>query len=157
MKRISSAQTFFMKKIFPVIWLCVIVAIGATALTHGALARDPAILVVPVIMFVAGIFVYRKAIRDLADEVHDGGDFLKVRRGSEEETIPLANIINVSAATQMNPPRITLKLSKPGKFGDEVVFSPQKPFSFNVFAKNPTAEDLILRVDAARRGGTRRP
>ena len=80
-----------------------------------------------------------------------------MRRGSEEETIPLASIINVSAATQMNPPRITLKLAKPGRFGDEVVFSPQKPFSFNVFAKNPIAEDLIMRVDAARRGGTRRP
>lgn len=155
MKKISSAQTFFMKKIFPVIWICVIVAIGATALMQGALAREPAVLIVPVIMFAAGIFVYRNAIVDLADEVHDGGDFLKVRRGSDEETIPLANIINVSAATQMNPPRITLKLSKPGKFGDEVVFSPQKPFSFNVFARNPTADDLIMRVDAARRG-TRR-
>ena len=74
MKRISSAQTFFMKKIFPVIWICVIAAIVATALTQGALTRDPGILVVPVIMVVAGIFVYRKAIWDLADEVHDGGD-----------------------------------------------------------------------------------
>lgn len=157
MKRISSAQTFFMKKIFPVIWICIIAVIVTTALTQGAVARDPAILVVPLIMVVAGIFVYRKAIWDLADEVHDGGDFLKVRRGSEEETIPLASIINVSAATQMNPPRITLKLAKPGRFGDEVVFSPRKPFSFNVFAKNAIAEDLIMRVDAARRGGTRRP
>jgi hypothetical protein len=56
----------------------------------------------------------------------------------------------------MNPPRITLKLARPGRFGDEVVFLPQKPFSFNVFAKNPIAEDLILRVDAARRGSVRR-
>jgi hypothetical protein len=156
MKKISSNQTFIVKKIFPIVWLCVIAAILVTAITQHAATRNPLFLVVPLVLLITGMFAYRNAIRDLADEVHDGGDFLKVRRGSEEETIPLASIINVSAATQMNPPRITLKLAKPCRFGDEVVFSPIKPFSFNVFARNPTAEDLILRVDAARRGNVRR-
>jgi hypothetical protein len=145
-----------MKKIAPVIWLCVIVAIVATGLQQGAFQREPWVLLMPLVLAVAGIFVYRKMIWVLADEVYDGGDFLTVRKGSEEETVPLANIINVSAATQTNPPRITLKLATPGRFGDEVVFSPVRPLSFNVFAKNPTAEDLIIRVDAARRGLVRR-
>jgi hypothetical protein len=156
MRRISSAQTFLMKKIVPVLWLCVLVAIFATGFTQGAFRREPWLLVMPLILLMVGISVYRKMIWDLADEVHDGGDFLKVRKGNEEDTIPLAGIINVSASTHMNPPRITLKLATPGRFGDEVVFSPIKPFSFNVFAKNPTAEDRIMRVDAARRGLVRR-
>jgi hypothetical protein len=156
MKKISSNQTFFMKRVFPVIWFCVIAMIFATAFMQGAAVRNPEVLVLPVVMLLTGFFIYRKAIWDLADEVHDGGDFLKVRKGSEEDTIPLANIMNVSAATQMNPPRITLTLIKPCRFGNEVVFSPVKPFSFNVFAKNPTAEELIVRVDAARRGSVRR-
>jgi hypothetical protein len=156
MRRISSPQTFVMKKVVPVVWLCVLLAIFLTGLAQGAFQREPLLLFTPVILLVIGISVYRKLIWDLADEVHDGGDFLKVRKGSEEDTIPLAGIINVSASTQMNPPRITLKLAIPGRFGDEIVFSPIKPFSFNVFAKNPTAEDLIMRVDAARRGLVRR-
>jgi hypothetical protein len=155
-KRISSSQTFFLKKIFPVIWLCVIAVILVTALMQWTLARNPFALILPLAPLAVGIFVYRQWIWDLADEVHDGGDFLKVRRGGEEETIPLVDIINVSDATRTNPPRITLKLRRPCRFGDEVVFSPSKPFSFNVFAKNPTAEDLIMRVDAARRGVVRR-
>jgi hypothetical protein len=154
MKKISSGQTFFLKKIFPVIWLGVILSVLAPALMLGALEKaGPIILIGPIFMVGIGAIVYRKLIFDLADEVHDGGDFLKVRKGSEEETIPLANIMNVSATTMINPPRITLKLLKPGRFGDEVSFSPVKPFSFNAFARNGIAEDLIVRVDAARRLG----
>ena len=157
MKKISSAQTFFMKKIFPVIWLAVIVSIIVPALMNGALAHaGPVVLIVPGVMVVVGVIVYRKLIWDLADEVYDCGDFLKVRKGSEEATIPLSTIMNVSATTQINPPRITLRLARPCRFGDEITFSPVKAFSFNPFAKNPIAEDLIVRVDAARRPRVRR-
>jgi hypothetical protein len=120
MKRISSSQTFFMKKIFPVIWFCVIAVIFTTALTQGALARNPAVLVLPVVLLLTGIFVYRKAIWDLADEVYDGGDFLTVRKGSEEVTISLANIINVSgsrssACSGFSPRSSTIRVCSMGK------------------------------------------
>jgi len=75
-----------------------------------------------------------------------------VRNGSEEERIPLGNIMNVSASTNTNPPRITLRLVRPGRFGADVSFSPSSRISFNPFAKNPVAEDLIVRVDKARLG-----
>jgi hypothetical protein len=65
--------------------------------------------------------------------------------------VPLANIMNVSATTMMNPPRITLKLIRPGRFGDEIVFSPIRPFRLNPFARNPIGEDLIRRTYEARR------
>ena len=77
---------------------------------------------------------------------------LVVRNGSEEERIPLGNIMNVSASTNTNPPRITLRLVRPGRFGADVSFSPSSRISFNPFAKNPVAEDLIVRVDKARLG-----
>lgn len=108
-------------------------------------------LVMPIFIGVIGFMVMKKLIWDLVDEVHDGGDYLLIRKGSEEERVPLKNIINVSASTNTNPPRITLRLLKPGKFGPEITFSPQLKFSLNPFAKNPIVDELIVRVDAARR------
>jgi hypothetical protein len=67
--------------------------------------------------------------------------------------VPLSNIMNVSASTNMNRPQVTLRLVKPGKFGSEVSFSPPSRFSFNPCAKHPIVEDLIVRVDEARRRG----
>jgi hypothetical protein len=49
----------------------------------------------------------------------------------------------------INPPRVTLTLRQPSIFGTEVSFS--APVRFIPFAKSPLVEDLIRRVDAARR------
>jgi len=51
----------------------------------------------------------------------------------------------------VNPPRITLRLVRPGRFGREITFTPVKPFTMNPFTRNPVADDLIERVDKARR------
>jgi hypothetical protein len=58
--------------------------------------------------------------------------------------------MNVNASTYVNPPRITLRLVTPGRFGNEIAFSPIAGFRLNPFAKNKIAEDLIVRVDRAR-------
>jgi len=106
-KRISSRNTFFLKR------------------------------VLPVLMF--GLLVF------------DEGDALRVRVGAEEERIPLAEIINVSYSGITNPPRITLTLRTAGRFGREVTFSPQQRFLSPLFRSDPLVNDLIERVDAARR------
>lgn len=157
MKKISSGSTFMIKKVFPVFWFGFIVVFLLTSLTARMPAPEELIFfLVPCLMGIFGFFLFRKLLWDLADEVHDHGDYLVVRRGSETETIRIDNIMNVSASTNINPPRITLRLATPGRFGNEISFSPIKPFSLNMFAKNPIAEDLIVRVDAARRVGARR-
>jgi hypothetical protein len=109
-------------------------------------------LLVPVLMAVLGFLLMRKLVWDMVDEVHDGGDYLLVRKGSEQERVPLNNIMNVNASTNTNPPRVTLRLVKPGRFGSEITFVPQARMSFLPFKKNPIVEDLIVRVDRARRG-----
>ena len=53
-------------------------------------------------------------------------------------------------AAAMNPQRITLRLVKPGRFGPEISFTPVTRFGFNRFAKNPVAEDLMVRAYEAR-------
>jgi hypothetical protein len=108
------------------------------------------VVIVPAVMAVFGYLLMKKLLWDLADEVLDGGDFLIVRTRNQEERVPLSNIMNVSTSILVNPPRVTLRLISPGKFGNEISFSPATPFSFNLFARNVVAEDLIIRVHNAK-------
>lgn len=149
-----SASTFFMKRVFPL--LIVLPAAGAVLAAwhvHSSTQSMHALAMLPAVFIVAVVvLVYRKMIHDLADEVKDGGSYLLVRRGSIEERVQLADIINVSMSQYTNPPRLSLRLAKPGKFGDEIVFMPTRQgLGFNPFARNPVFEDLMQRVDRARR------
>jgi len=101
-------------------------------------------------MGVLGFFMMKKLVWDLVDEVYDDQDSLLIRNRGEEERIALSNIMNVSTTMLMNPRRTTLRLVKPGKFGDEISFTPVAGFSLNPFAKNQVTEDLIVRVYKAR-------
>lgn len=154
METISSGQTFFIKRIFPVIWFgIVLLGVGgaiSVAIAHRAQVA-PVFLIGPLVMLVFGFVLFRKLLWELADEVKDGGSFLLVRKGSIEARVQLANVMNVSMSQLTNPKRITLRLRTPGTFGDEIVFIPKSPvFQFNPFARNAVAEGLIQRVDRAR-------
>lgn len=150
-RRVSSRQTFFLKRIFPLLWFAIVVSALVAAVAGARAGRDvPApVFIVPLLMLVLGYALMRRLVSDLADEVLDTGDALVVRFGADEERIPLADIINVSSTQFVNPPRITLTLRSGGRFGREVSFSPPRPF-FAPFARNAYAAELIERVDAAR-------
>lgn len=157
MNIISSKQTFFTKRIFPAIWLGGVVLFlifGVT--TNVSRAPSPGnivFLLVPALMLVFGFLLFRKLLWNLADEVQDGGSFLLVRKGAVEKRIPLADILNVSMSQFTNPKRVTLRLRNPCELGDEIAFIPKMPvFRLNPFARNAVAEDLMRRVDQARRG-----
>jgi hypothetical protein len=152
MTRISSGQTFFMKRIFP--WMMLVflaIPFVAIPLAQGREPPPMQFLLLPLIMLPVFFIIFRKLVWDLADEVYDGGDYLLVKSGGKEDRIPISNIMNVSSTLMVNPPRLTLRLVTPGKFGKEVTFSPARPFTLNPFARNEIAENLIERVDRARR------
>jgi hypothetical protein len=152
MKKISSRSTKFYKKAFPVFWFGFLAIFIGTAVTTGAFRGGQwMFLVMPCFMALFGFFLMKKLVWNLMDEVYDCGDTLLVKNGDVEERISLTNVMNVSASTNMNPPRITLRLVRPGRFGSEVAFSPPSKLSLNPFSKNPVVEDLIVRVDKARR------
>lgn len=151
MTKISSKFTFFHKKLFPLIWFGFLASFIFGALKDRIYEKAPLAIIVPCIMIVFGIFIMKKLVWNLADEVFDCGEFLLIRKSDREEKVSLSNIMNVSASTSMNPQRITLKLVQPGMLGAEISFSPVTPFIINPFAKNKLAEDLIVRVDQARR------
>jgi hypothetical protein len=146
LQRISSRSTFLYKRIFPLFFIGFL-GLWAWGGYQGGMPL--VFFIVPVFMGIFFYFLMKKLVFDLADEVLDAGDYLIVRFGSEQEQIPLSEIINVSYAHMMNPPRATLTLRTPGHFGKEISFS--APIRFLPFAKSPLLTELIERVDAARR------
>jgi len=148
MQRISSRMTFFYKRVFPLVWFGFLLLSIAVPLAKDTVPPLPVILI-PIAMIGFGYLIMKKLVFDLADEVWDAGDMLIVRNRDREDRILLSDIMNVSASQYTNPPRITLMLRMPSVFGDDIAFSP--PVSLNPFASRPMIDDLIRRVDDARR------
>jgi hypothetical protein len=167
MERISSGQTFFMKRVFPVFWLGFI-GVGAVVAIPASFSHTvvpprggpPAVVFVflPLLMLIFGVVLFRKLLWDLADSVDESRDFLLVRRGSIEQRVPFASVLDVSMSQFTNPPRLTLRLRTAGPLGDDIVFIPKAPgIRWNPFRRNEIAERLMRRVDEARnRGESRR-
>lgn len=154
MQRLSSSMTFFYKRVLPAIWLGMVgVSVIGLAIAGASDSALWAAMISPIVMGVIGFVVMKKLLWILVDEVHDGGDHLVVRNKGAEERIELGDVMNVSS-TRMNPPRITLRIARQTAHGAEVTFLPRYHFTLNPFATHPIAEDLIVRVDAARRGVT---
>jgi hypothetical protein len=86
----------------------------------------------------------------LVDAVFDCGDFLRIRKGDEQEDIPLSNIANVKTRYVIKMTRaITLVLAKPGKFGSEIYFCfPREGWGFS---QPSMVDDLKNRARKARR------
>ncbi|HMC13969.1 MAG TPA: hypothetical protein VKG67_06475, partial [Gallionellaceae bacterium] len=150
MKKISSKYLFLTKHVFPVLWFAILAFVVIMMMMDGVYEKAPLAVVVPCLMAIFGYFLMKKLVWDLADEVYDCGDFLLVRNRGEEERVPFTEIVNVSSSLLINPPRVTLRLAKPGKFGDDISFSPVRPWLINPFARNQMVEDLIVRIDRAR-------
>ncbi|MBO9661358.1 hypothetical protein [Dokdonella sp.] len=153
MRVISSRWTYFYKRVVPLIgWSFPALAILRwLSDRHSPPSFDPVFLLIPIGTAVLTHVFLHALSHDLADEVVEAGDSLIVRKAGEEARIALAEIINVDASTLFNPPRITLSLRTPCRFGAKIVFSPPpNRHLFAPFAPNPTAEALIERVHRAR-------
>ena len=136
-------NTFFLKRVLPTLIFGALNLAIVLPLTLGA--AHPAgfpypVLAGPAVMIVNFYVVFRRLIFDLADEVTDEGDALRVRFGHDEERIAFGQIMNVSYTGMMNPPRITLLLRTAGRFGREIAFSPQRRFIRLLSNSSPARE-----------------
>jgi hypothetical protein len=153
MRRLSSTMTVFYKRVFPVIWLLLLV-LPILALrnipTRSGYPLWPSF--VPTLMiFIVGFVLYRKLISDLVDEVWLDGDQLLVKNRGQQARTALADVININASTLTNPRRITVMLRTDSRFGRHVTFIPASPIGFmSAFKPDPIATELIERVDAIR-------
>lgn len=152
MAKISSGSTFFIKRVLPALFFGI--PIGAMILAlfeenRGGLWMWSVFM----LTFLAVAFMnWRSATKDLVDEVLDRGDFLLVKNAGEEVKVPLADIVQIDVMPpNSSRPRLALNLLEPGRFGKRIVFSPRSTSPLNLFRPNPIAEDLVRRIDRAKR------
>ena len=153
MQLISSKTTWFYKRAFPVIVISFPLLIMALIWWTSRKSGNPVplqVLLPPAFIGIFFFFIFKRLIFDLANEVWDAGDMLVVRNKGREDRILLSDIINVSYSQFVNPQRVTLILRTPSLFGDKVSFSPPRAGILPLSA-SPIVDDLIRRVDAARR------
>jgi len=100
-------------------------------------------------VIVAAVFGMWKHMSKIVDEVFDAGDRLVVRNGEMEESIPLANIIDVSRSRRRVPVEITLTLRDSGPMGKKISFLSIIRFPS---VKDTLIDELIERIEAARQG-----
>jgi len=128
--------------------LAIFLIVGVVGTSSGGEMPVP-FLIMPLVMAAFGYFLMKNLIFDLVDEVWDVGGELLVKNKGREARIALSDIVNVSYSVATNPQRVTLTLRQSSVFGKEVTFA--APTTWIPFAKSPIIENLIQRVDAARR------
>jgi hypothetical protein len=155
MNRISSKMTFLFKRVYPVIFFGFLLIFPMMFILEWRAGRGPPlpVLIVPAIMAAIFYFFAKKLFFNLVDEVWDAGEALIVRNKRMEERIALSEITNVGYMPLMSPALITLSLRNPSSFGSKISFC--GPARLLPFSASPIIDDLIERVDAARR--TRQP
>ncbi len=150
MKKLTSENTFFYKKVFPSIWFGFLAFFSIIFLyISDDNGPGPVFIMVPVFMAVFGFFLMKLLVFDLIDEVYDDGDTLLFRNSGKEVRVNLSDIKNVSYQTMLKPPKVTLSLRHETDLGTELSFSPPK--NLRPFKKNQDIEELIDRIDQARR------
>jgi hypothetical protein len=155
MRQLSASNTFFYKRVFPVIWFAGVFAFLAFGVNQAVARRGAGdswfFFAAPLVVLVGGFVVMKMFIFDLVDEVWDDGRELVVRNRGREVRISLAEIINVNYERLSNPPRVTLLLHDPTELGSEITFmAPRRPFTMN--PARDLALELIGRIEAARNG-----
>src|SRR5262249_13689203 len=103
----------------------------------------------PLVLFAAfGFVLFRVYYRYLVDSVLDDGSALIIKRGDLEERVPYPNITNIGYAVWSNVPAV-IHFRVPTSFGEKASFMPRGAWPPQ---RRQLIEDLIKRIDAARRG-----
>jgi hypothetical protein len=139
-----------MKWGFPALWVA-IVGVAIAANLQGGFERDPVFVLVPIVMLVVGVPMFRHYLWQLADSVDDYGLYLVAKRRGTEARIDLNNVMNVNSSSFQNPKTVVLRLIQPTALGNEISFIPKVPFTLNPFAKVEVVESLMERAYAARK------
>jgi len=150
-RRLSIGAAFY-KRVLPVLIPLVGLAVVASTWSSSGVLRGT-IEVGPVVSILTAIaFAVNRLLNGgLADEVLDGGDYLRIRVGNEQEDVPLREIERVEESIWFKQPsRLELVLRSPGKYGRVISFIPAG-FSMLPFSRSSTfheLEDRLLRARA---------
>lgn len=134
---ISSAQTFFYKFVFPIVWIGGFGAGTVTALL--ARERDFPWAMFPVSWVLGSAFIYwlcgplKKVTRD--------SEGLAISNFFREVRVQWRDVTEVSGSRMINPPRIKLSFKRDVGFGSSIIFMPKVRFLWP-FQEHPAAQEL---------------
>jgi hypothetical protein len=153
-RRISSAQTYFMKFFFPVLWN-ISCGIGELAF-FGVIGIDwfkngPPI---PPAMKWIGIAVWAYGnamcfwINFRLKRVEIDDDNLYISNYVSEDEVPLRNVSDISESRLMNPRPITIRFHAQTEFGDRIVFLAKQRWLDFFWKQHPVVDEIWDAVNA---------
>ena len=156
MRVISAKYHFFLYKLFPML----LFGIGSPFIFFRGFDKmmesTATYRVLFILLYSCLGYLIWQSVRSMVDEVQDFGGYLLVRKSGRSERVNIENIINVSAdyPKYSGAPVLRLRVDHFGIFGSEIVFIPaggKKISKDGRRRRNAVEEDLIKRVDLARR------
>jgi hypothetical protein len=122
--------------------------VAAPSIIDGSLRQDPlpGAFAIGILAACLLYFFWKTQIHRLADEVLEGQEHLKVRRGSTEHVIPWSSVASVELAMFSGIPRITIRLRDLRSFGARIEFLPQASLWSNLGAVKRLVSNLSDRA-----------
>ena len=145
MKTISSAQTFLMKYVFPVVWIAGFGA-GTLGLWFGSMRDSHGALPPPemkwqfLAVWIAGSTFILWSCAGLKKVRLDSAQ-LYVSNFRKEISIPFGNLVNVTENRWINIHPVTIHLRVPTAFGQKITFMPPARF-FGFWSSHPVVAEL---------------
>ena len=152
-RELSSAQTFFLKVVFPVVWIGFF-GIGTVSLFTGCRVVDesgaplsPEMKWVFVLIWGVGTaFLYWACGR--LKRVRMDGTALYISNYWREATVPLRQVVAVTENRWVNLHPVTIEFRSATEFGDRIVFMP-KARVFNLWTSHPVVAEIRRAVAGA--------
>jgi hypothetical protein len=159
---LSSAQTFVIKFVFPVVWIGSF-TIAALSLFlfpnswHGADGGPPEANIKWFFLFatlVGSAFIWWACVR--LKRVRMDTRALYVSNYSTEIVVPLANVAEVTENRWVNSHPVTIRFHSDTEFGSQVTFMPKVRW-FAFWSSHPVVEEIRRAVDLATGRNDRKP
>ena len=141
MKTISSSATFFVKRVFPIVWITVWGAITVTTFLIAPL--DPSTNNLQWGALTAALITSSAIIwlSLTAKVVQMNGSHLYVSNYRREIQIPFSDVERVTETFFFGPKLITVILKSPTEFGTRIRFLPED-ILFDAFRSHPIVKEL---------------
>jgi hypothetical protein len=148
-ERLSSASTFFVKRVLPVLWFGGLLYFAANSAFAGDIGAYWPFVLAPVAIIAITYYAFRAMIWRLADDVTLVDGALLVRQRGRDYRIALGDVVDVPFTRFSNPSYLSLRLRDGHTYGDHVYFMPRAQFTLNLFAPNDVRNTLRLAIERA--------
>lgn len=146
---LSSRLTYFYKRVFPVVWILAFSA--GTLFLWIYHYKSSSLFKWFVLVCLVGGSLFLRWFSEKLKVVALRGEQIVVSDYRSEETIPLRQIEEVTETRIWNPKLIKLRLTRPGRWGEEIVFIAPIRFQF-IFLNHPLVKELHHMIKTAQRG-----